>query len=231
MNILGIDTATGRMSVAIVSGEDAYETDSDTPSSHCERLTPTIGALLETAGLAAGDIGLVAVSTGPGSFTGLRIGIATAMGFAWSTGIPAVGVGTLMGLGHRPDSAGMLICPVIDARRSEAYAAVYRAAGCVPECVVEPRAVPLDTLAGILSGFDEPVILTGPAAERFGPVLRKNCNADIRTTPPESSPVSALSVARIGLCLHEQGDSTPPAALKPLYLRRADAAPPRKMKQ
>jgi len=228
MIVLGIDTATERLSAALIRGDAVYERRLDSRSSHCERLTVFIGELIGEAGIIGDDIDLVAVSIGPGSFTGLRIGIATAMGFAYALGIETVGVDTLMGLSFRAAEPGSLVCPLIDARRSEAYTAFYRMTDTVPETVVEPHAVPVAELGASLAVRDEPVTVTGPAAEKFRKRIEAAAGTELRFLPPERARVSSVSVARLGALLSGLGKTVHPAALKPRYLRRSDAELSRK---
>jgi tRNA threonylcarbamoyladenosine biosynthesis protein TsaB len=224
MTILGIETATERLGAAILTGDGRlFERHTDSHSSHCELLAGFITELAEESGAPPGRFGCVAVSTGPGSFTGLRIGIATAMGLSYGLGIPACGVNTLAALAWGSSTPGVLACPIIDAGRGEVYAAVYRLTGGVPETVVEPAAIPIAHLADILRRTGEPVTVTGPASEARRPLLEASGGPLLSFAGHEMSKPSAASVARLGLLLFESGMGGSPASLTPVYLRRADA--------
>ena len=223
MNILGIETATERLGVALLLQETIHERYIDSHSSHCELLTGFISELIEEAGIIVNNIEGVAVSVGPGSFTGLRIGIATAMGLAYGLGVKAAGVNTLMALAWNAAIPGTLVCPLIDARRSEVYTGIYRTGDCIPDVVLKPSAVPVSKLADILRLHDEPITITGPFAEQLRKTLEGIPGTSISFIPLESAQPSAVAIARLGSMMFHCGDDISPAALKPLYLRRSDA--------
>ena len=224
MTILGIETATEHLGAAlIIEGSKRLERYINSRSSHCELLTGFILELSGEAGITPSSIDGISVSIGPGSFTGLRIGIATAMGLAYGLGISIAPVNTLAALAHNAAEPGRLVCPLIDARRSEVYAGIYRVTNGVPETVVEPAALPPDTLAGILRETAEPVILTGPAAHLFKNRLETACGSPLSCVPEEDAHPKALSVAELGLFLFHNGGGVHPASIKPVYLRRSDA--------
>lgn len=224
MHIIGIETTTERLSAALVSGDNrAFERHEDSRSSHCELLAKFITELTEEAGIALKEVNGVAVSVGPGSFTGLRIGIATAMGLAYGLGVETCGINTLAALAWNTGRAGNLVCPLIDARRSEAYAAVYRTGPGMPETIVEPEAVPVAMLASLFTELREPVTITGPAAVKFRPLLEAAETPYLIYGSPESSKPSAIAVARLGEIAFASGRSSGPAELQPVYLRRSDA--------
>ncbi len=224
MITLGIETATERLGAALVTDDGRLcERWTDSRSAHCELLAGFVTELADEAGIPVSGIGGVAVSIGPGSFTGLRIGIATAMGLAYGLGIPACGVGTLAAMAWNTGRPGSLVCPLIDAKRGEAYAAVYRMGGVLPEAVVEPAAIPIAELADVLAGLGETVTLAGPAAERFHAALERPGAPAFDIVPPEYAKPSAASIARIGMRIIAEGGGVSPAALSPVYLRRSDA--------
>jgi tRNA threonylcarbamoyladenosine biosynthesis protein TsaB len=224
MTILGIETATERLCAALLTREGSlFERRTDSRSSHCELIAGFITELSAESGVPLDRIEGIAVSAGPGSFTGLRIGIATAMGIAYGLGIPACGVNTLAALAWNAEGSGVLVCPLIDAKRSEVYAAVYRTGAGIPVAVVEPAAVPISRLAAILDRLGEPVTLTGPAAETFRPILEAAGTPPLAIVPPESAKPSAGAVARLGRLMFASGGGGSPASLSPVYLRRSDA--------
>jgi tRNA threonylcarbamoyladenosine biosynthesis protein TsaB len=129
MRILGIDTTTRITSVGLVDDEHVVaERSTHAASSHGETLAPLIDRLLADAGLRVADLQAVAVSIGPGSFTGLRVGLATAKGLAFGCELALVSVPTLDALARVADAEpGELVCPILDARKGEIYAALYAA--------------------------------------------------------------------------------------------------------
>jgi len=223
MILLGIDTATERLSAALSVDGTVSERHTDSRSSHCELLTGFIDELVDEAGIEMGNIDGLAVSIGPGSFTGLRIGIATAMGAAYSIGVKTAGINTLAALAWNATDEETLVCPLIDAKRSEAYTAVYRLrSGKMPETVLEPRTIPVDRLKTTIATFGESLVITGPAAECFRDKLNDS-NTDLIFIPPEKAKPSAAAVACLGEIVFSQGGEVEPSALEPLYLRRSDA--------
>ena len=225
MNVLGIETATERLSAAILIEGTVHERHTDSRSSHCELIAGFIGELIEEAGATLNDIEGVAVSLGPGSFTGLRIGIATAMGIAYGLGLETAGVNTLQALAWYAAQPGNLVCPLIDAKRSEVYTGIYRAGedDGIPDVVLEPCTVPVIKLADILQSYGKPLTITGPAAEQFRQELEGITGTPVTFIPPESAKPNAESIARLGSIMFQRGEGINPAALKPLYLRRSDA--------
>jgi tRNA threonylcarbamoyladenosine biosynthesis protein TsaB len=170
--ILAIETATPHGSVALVSGSIVRAEAALPPGRQASgTIHLAVDGLLRETGSGPGDVGHVAVSAGPGSFTGLRVGMATAKGFCFGWRIPIVPVPTLHALASRFRSAGMTICPVLDARKEEVYAALFRWEGgeCVrfsPDMAIAPAELP-----GKLP--DGPVFFCGDGAAPFSPLFRE----------------------------------------------------------
>ena len=148
---LGIDTANTPISVALVKdGELLIEENSAMAINHSLRAMPAIEELLEKAGLAPADIDAIAVSEGPGSYTGARIGVTIAKTLAWTLGKPLVGVSTLKALAANALFFNGLVCPIVDARRGNVYAGVYQyAAGKLTE-IIEDGHYSLEELVHLL---------------------------------------------------------------------------------
>ena len=187
---------------------------------HVTRLLADARALLERAGLAFADVGLIAVGTGPGSFTGLRIGVATARGLALATGAPVAGVSTLRALAQTPEPPppGTLVLPVVDARRGEVFAAGWRDG----EPVFQPRAMAPEELAELAEGGGarsrRPWLAVGDGAVRFREAL---VQAGV-TVPAPGSPAHRVSAATV--CrLAAEAEPAPHRAVVPDYLRLPDA--------
>ncbi|MFC1485415.1 tRNA (adenosine(37)-N6)-threonylcarbamoyltransferase complex dimerization subunit type 1 TsaB [Candidatus Latescibacterota bacterium] len=226
MTILGIETATPRLSVALFSESPLFfeERAADSQSSHCELISGFIESLVEKAGITLGDLDGIAVSLGPGSFTGLRIGIASAMGLAYGLDIPACGVSTLMGIAWLARLPGTLVCPLIDAKRGEVYTALYRLKpnAELPDTIKPPSAMSVQQLINALGRVDEPVTLTGPGAGLFGPAICDSLGSSVITLAEHTEP-SARAIATLGFTLIKAGQAGHPTALRPVYLRRSDA--------
>ena len=169
-----------------------------------------------------GDVDLFAVSCGPGSFTGLRIGLASVKGMASALGKPCAGVSTLEGLAYNLKSlAGSgYICPVMDARCFQGYAALFRA-GEKPSRVWADEALPLEELANRLSGLGEPVWLVGDGAEKFCSLAAGRLPF-LRLAEPRDRMQRASSVGLAALAAG-MGAAVSPARLAPVYLRLPQA--------
>lgn len=179
MNILLIETATQICSVVLASeGKVVAHRESDTPNAHSTCLSVFIDEVLKESHLTPRELGAVCVSAGPGSYTGLRIGVSTAKGFCYALGIPLLSVPTLLSMAslyyrQHPDYHG-LVCPMIDARRMECYTMIVNG----------EMEILRDTSADVIEAgcFDEwldrgEVVFIGDGAEKTKEVLGKHSNA------------------------------------------------------
>jgi tRNA threonylcarbamoyladenosine biosynthesis protein TsaB len=216
--LLAVETATRVLSVALLEGEALRaELSTADPRAHAERLLPAIDALLAQAGVGLGAVGAFAVSIGPGSFTGLRIGLATVKGLAFDTGRPVAAVPTLAalaaGAGRSEPTAALL-----DARRGEVYAALWdpQRETLAFEGVYAPAdlAARLPPGCAVLAGED-----AGPAAAEV--VARIGAAASLVEGP--LAVARAWNVGRLGARLLARGTTVAAEALVPRYLRRAEA--------
>jgi tRNA threonylcarbamoyladenosine biosynthesis protein TsaB len=180
VRILAIETATVRGSVALVeNGVAVASAVHAEPNAHAERLLLLLDPLLAEAGWPRSSLTRVGVGVGPGSFTGLRVGIALAQGLALGLDIPVFGVGSLAAMAHAaPPAQTALRCPVLDARRGEVFVAVYDAAGVE---VAAPQAV---AYAGALAALDQacggrPRILLGEAAAKLSEAVFRSASTDL----------------------------------------------------
>ena len=182
---------------------------------HATRLLGLVEEALADAGLAPEELDRIAVGVGPGSFTGLRIGVATARALAQATGAELVGVSTLRALAaEAAPPAGQPVLAAIDARRGEAFAAAY-AANAV---LVPPAALPPDELARVAGGLQAPPLAVGDGAIRF----RASLESAGARVPPDGDRVHRVSAGRV--CrLGAELEPGPPAAVRPEYLRLPDA--------
>jgi tRNA threonylcarbamoyladenosine biosynthesis protein TsaB len=233
MYILALDTTTREGSVALVGdGGVVDERPGDGSRTHAERLPGELLALAAAHGLAAGAVDLFAVASGPGSFTGLRIGIATVQGLALAAGRRIVAVSALEALAHcaaeqRGLRAGSVVGAWMDARRHAVFAALYRveeAPPFSPERLVPVEAAtagePAATLArwrALVAGA--PVVLVGDGAGLYGAVIREQApGSDV-----VAAPLIAGAIGRLAMTRARRGDTIDPAAVHPVYVRRPDA--------
>ena len=230
MIVLGFDTATPATAVALLDGERPgeaaerrHEPAAGERPGHAAQLLTLARELLDDAGLSFGDVDRIAVGLGPGTFTGLRIGVATARALAQAVQAELVGVSTLRALALEADAlarGGDGVLAVIDARRGEAFAAGWRGA----EPVIGQVAAPPGRLAQLVAGEGGAWLAVGDGALRFREDLeRVGC-----TVPPAGSAqhgVRARAVCRLAL---EAAEGTARDLVVPDYLRPPDAVRPRK---
>ncbi len=216
MNILAVDTALSACSVAILAGGRTVVRSMPMPRGHAEALMPMLVGAFAEAGLEYRDIDRFVVTTGPGTFTGVRVGVAAVRGFALTTGRPALGVTTLEALAAtarlRPEAAGQPLLVTMDARRDEVYAQGFSADG-TP--LTEPMVIGIDALLGLIP--DDIGLVFGSAAEAVA-AASSAAGRDLTILGTESAPDPG-ALARLGL------DRMPDAMPKPLYLRAPDAKP------
>lgn len=212
--VLALDTAGSRCSVGLVApdGRALALRDPEIGRGHAERLMGLVAEVLNEAGARYAELARIAVSVGPGSFTGLRVGVAAARGLALALGIPAVGVSTLEALAEPFRNDGPTLA-AIDAKRGELYLAGFGPGDAV---LLEPVAIPVDTLARVLETLPQPAVGVGS-----GTALLAEARPGLRVENSEGR-VDVASLARIALRRVPDG---PP---RPLYLRGADAKPQRR---
>ena len=219
MRVLGIESATLYGSVAIVAEEGILvEITALVPMRHLEWLLPAIDQALRDAGIGRSQVDGLAVSAGPGGFTGLRIGIATAATWARAMGIPLVGVSTLEALAGACGTPG-LVAPVLDAKRGEVAAALFRREEDMGLTRLrEDTLLPPEALGELLS-TDEPVLLLGDGLARWPEAIQRAVRLPRMAPPVLWTPRAAL-VATLGRERLLRGQGHDPYRLLPLYGRR-----------
>ncbi|OGP59728.1 MAG: tRNA (adenosine(37)-N6)-threonylcarbamoyltransferase complex dimerization subunit type 1 TsaB [Deltaproteobacteria bacterium RBG_13_61_14] len=222
MKILAVDTATLAGSVALTEDDQLLgEVTLELPRKHSERLMPSIAFLLEQHGLKPQELDGLAVDLGPGSFTGLRVGLATMKGLAFSLNKPLVGINSLEVLVENAAFAFGLLAPVLDARKGQVFTALFRGkGGGRPERESEDWAIEPEKLAERIS---EPVLLFGEGARVYRELLRGTLGERARFAPAGCDPLRALFLARLAWPRLLAGEGKDPDALTPRYLRLSDA--------
>ncbi len=219
MLILALDTSTAKGSLALTTADRLLmEYSLESPGTYLTRLLPGVEALFQATGRQLGELGAVAVSTGPGNFTGLRIGLATAKALAWSLGCPLVPVSTMEVLAAQfpfyPGPIGVLL----DAKRNEVFWGVYLCPADQPQVEEDPRRLPL---ADLLPRLAPPLMLTGPGLDSYGDFLQNSVDPEVAWAPPELRFPRASLAARLARRRLAAGGAASPAQLVPLYLRPA----------
>ncbi len=217
MNVLGFDTSTAATSACVLRGDaEVFECDlpRSEPPGHARELLPAIARVMQGAGLGYEDLDAIAVGVGPGSFTGLRIGVATARGLAASAGVELRPVSSLAALAEGIDADPAL--PLIDAKRGEVFAALYDGG----ELRFGPLAAPPEAVVERVRETGLNPLAAGDGSVRFGGVLEA---AGIRVEPEGSRAhvVRAQHICRLAA----NAPPTPPEAVLPEYVRLPDAKP------
>jgi tRNA threonylcarbamoyladenosine biosynthesis protein TsaB len=222
--VVGMDTATPSTVAGLLLDDDRVLEARDDPGGasrgdHAARLLVLVERLLAEAGVRWDDVGRIAVGAGPGGFTGLRIGIATARALAQATGLPLVPVSSLAVLAAGAGDPDGAIAAVLDARRGEVFAGVYAGR----RELMAPAALPPAALADRLLALDAPVRAVGDGAVRFRPELEVAGIA----VPADGSAVHRIAAGP--LCrLGREGEPAARDAVAPDYRREPDAKPPQR---
>lgn len=226
MKILGIETTTTLGGVAIMdstAGLVAESTLNVRACSHSEQLIRDIERLLARARITLDDLDGLAVSAGPGSFTGLRIGLGTLKGLAFATGLRVLSVPTLEAMAWRFPVPGPLICPVNDARRKEVYAGAFEYADGEMVRVIAEVPISAEDFAERISGLGRDAIFFGEGAGIYRETVSRILGARVVFAPPHLMIPSPAAVALVGMKMAERGEWCDPVSLSPIYLRKSEA--------
>lgn len=221
MKILGIETATETCSVCFAEGEEKIlgEISYTAGMLHSSKLLPAIAFLTKEMNISTQEINAIAISIGPGSFTGLRVGMAAAKGLAFALDVPIVGIPTLEALAYQCVPTELTICPVLDAKKKEIYTALYKwnkKKGLVK--TLDERAISFNELAALTQ---ENVILIGDALIAYADKI--DFPKNFTSVPLARCYPRASSVAVLGLARLKKGKQDNLDKLKPFYVRMPDA--------
>ncbi len=221
MRVLGVDTVSKSCSVSIVEKQALIsELTLSKKETHARHLMGMIDHVTRLSGMKPGDLDGYSVTIGPGSFTGIRIGISTVKGLAAGSGKPVVGVSSLDALANALSNTSKLICTMLDARRGEVYFSCYKYQnGCIKKICPEQALPPEKVVATI----KEPCIFIGDGSMVYKKVIQDElgelaCFADLFQNEVKASIVGKLGIDRMeskGVQSHED--------LKPFYIRKCDA--------
>ena len=223
MLILAFETSAKACSVALHDGQKLLgESYQNTGLTHSQTLMVMAEDLLKSCGKTAADVTHLAVAAGPGSFTGVRIGVSAAKGFAWGAELPVYGVSTLESMALSLGALHGHVCCCMDARRKQVYNAIFLAENGKLTRVSEDRAISLEELKNELEHIDGPVFLVGDGAELTHKTL--SGEHDELILPPEHRRQQRASgVALAAIEAMNRGESADGAALQPNYLRLSQA--------
>ena len=221
MIVLGINTSTLEGSVALM-GDQALISEYilNVQATHSERLLPSIDRLLEETGLHFSELSGIAVTVGPGSFTGLRIGLASAKGLAMASSLPLVGVSTLEAMARNLPFCRYPICPLLNARKGEVYWSLYQFEG---EKVIQMEQDAVSPPEAVANRIREKTVFLGCGAVDYARRIKEILEERALFAPLIAGTVRASVVAEMGMERLKRGEKDDPAALVPRYVRRSEA--------
>lgn len=228
MKILGLDSSGLVASVAVVENDVLLaEYTTDYKKTHSQTLLPMLEELRNMIDLDMETIDAIAIASGPGSFTGLRIGSATAKGLGLALDRPVVEVPTLEGLAWNLWGTDRLVCPLMDARRNQVYAAAYEFQAEGEDfrllTVIEQMPIDIMELVQRLNSLAREVIFLGDGLPVYLSVIREYMRVPFRLAPAGCNRQRAASVAALGAVYYARGKTVEAAAHQPVYLRKSQA--------
>ena len=226
MKILSVDTSSIVATAAIVEDEKLVaEYVLNNKLTHSQTLMPIVDEIIKSSNTDIKDIDLFAVANGPGSFTGLRIGVACVKGFAHAMDKPVVGVSTLLGLSYNLSFSDGIVCPIMDARRGEVYNALYKFNDGEHECLRKDRAVSMEYLIYELTEEfrDEKIIFLGDGVAVHGEKIKEMLGERAFFAPPSLNMQRASSLAVCAKKMYDKGEVTTCYDIKCEYLRKSQA--------
>ncbi len=224
MTVLGIDTCSNAATAAIVDEQKLVaQTVINMGKTHSQIMMPQIEAMLNATGIDPHQIDAYAAAVGPGSFTGVRIGVATAKGLAQAVDKPCVAVSTLEALAYSSKFFDGIVCPILDARREQVYNALFDCKSGEMTRLTEDRALALADLLEELKNFGQKVIFMGDGVFVFEDEIRKVLRNRAFFAPKTTVMNLGGAVAEIGLEKLKSGDTVTYSDLVPSYVRLSQA--------
>ncbi len=232
MKILGLDSSGLVAGVAVAEDDSLIgEYTVNYKKTHSQTLLPMLDALARITELDLASIDAIAVAGGPGSFTGLRIGSATAKGLGLALEKPIVGVPTVEALAYNLAGCRDLVCPLMDARRSQTYTGLFRFAGNEMETIREQCATGIDEMVAFVNRMGEAVVFLGDGVPVFLPYLKENVEVPWTLALAHQNRQRAGAVAVLGMKYYAAGRGECAKDHTPEYLRLSQAERERKEKQ
>ena len=222
MKILGIDTSTPIGSVALIEAENIVaEHTLNIVQAHSSRLMPAIDSVLKWGEVTPKDLDGCAVGIGPGSFTGVRIGVATAKSLCYAVDIPIVGISTLAAIAYNLRWTDGCVCPILDARRSEIYGSIFHG-GAEWQRLTDDLCMPIDAFLDELNthlSHDNLVTFVGDGLSSYGDAIRERFCKGIHFADTIFNVPRGATIAKLGAKRLKQGDSDSYWTLVPNYVR------------
>lgn len=225
MKVLAVDTSSIVATVALMDESRLIaEFTLNQNKTHSQRLMPMIKELLDYSGMKVDEIDIFAAASGPGSFTGLRIGITTIKAMAYAANKPVVGVVTLDGLAYNIPYFDGIVCPIMDARNEQVYCSVYKAGeGGLPERLSDYMAIPVIELVRHISHFGGKPIFLGDGAAAYRSLLLKELNRICEFATANLCLHRASSIASCAIIKARAGELEDSVGFVPFYLRQSQA--------
>ncbi|MEE1030640.1 MAG: tRNA (adenosine(37)-N6)-threonylcarbamoyltransferase complex dimerization subunit type 1 TsaB [Ruminococcus sp.] len=224
MKILALDSSGLVASVAVAEDENLLaEYTVNYKKTHSQTLLPMLDEISTMIELDLGTIDAIAVAAGPGSFTGLRIGSATAKGLGLALKKPLIGIPTVEGLAYNLYDVPGLICPIMDARRSQVYTGIYRFENHEMITVEDQMAIGINELIEKLNAMDTEVIFLGDGVSVYEKVIGEKLNVPYTFAPVHMSKQRAGAIAALGMKYYKAGKTESATEHQPDYLRVSQA--------
>ena len=224
MKILGLDSSGIVASVAIVEDDVLIaEYTVNYKKTHSQTLLPMLDEIAKMTELDLNSIDAIAVAAGPGSFTGLRIGSATAKGLGLALKKPLIAIPTVEGLAYNLYDISGLICPIMDARRKQVYTGIYRFTDHQLKVVEDQMAVPMETVIEKLNQYGEAVTFLGDGVAVFHELIAEKMTVPYSFAPAHVNKQRAAAVAALGEIYYRQGKTETAMEHVPDYLRVSQA--------
>ena len=231
MKILALETSAKSVSVAVLEdGKVLGSAYQNTGLTHSRTLMPLLDGMLINSELSLNDMDIIAVAAGPGSFTGVRIGVAAAKGLAWGRELPCYGVSTLEAMVRGAAMTDGYYCACMDARKQQVYNALFNVKDGQPERICEDRAIGLAELSEELKAVKKQFFLVGDGAELCYNTLRESVPG-LQLLPEHLRQQRASGTALAALAMMERGEDGSGLELTPNYIRASQAEQQRARKQ
>lgn len=224
MKILGIDTSTRICSLGLVREKEIlieYNLNG-LKKKHSSILIPAIKDMLETVDLRIKEIEGIAISIGPGSFTGLRIGLGVAKGLSYACSLPLLGIPTLDVLAYSLKGIPYLICPILESKKNEIYSALFRGGDNFNK-ILEYKCEDIYTLLARIGPLKEKIIFLGEGVKNYQEIIEKKMGSNALFTGSQLFFPRGVNVAFLGMEKLKKGRKDDIATLSPLYLRKSEA--------
>ncbi len=223
MIILGIDTTSSAASVSLLNEQKLLgEYTSNAKLTHLQKLMPMVDHLLENCHLSFSDVDAIAVSIGPGSFTGIRIGMSTAKALAQVRNLPIVGVPTLNALAYNIPFYPGVVCPILDARRHQVYGAVYKWEQGYCKEIIKADAYEIETLMEQMDKYND-IIFLGDGVQTYKNRITAILDNAASFAPQYLSMQKSSSVAQLAYEMFSEENVSNCYEIKPNYLRKPEA--------